>query len=190
MRLKESNLHSVTSTSIIAWIMIGFSFWMWFFSNGGAEHFGKLRYCAYIIALVGYWLQADRVSINALENTTNIKKQSCLSDFPNKQHIYLNKPKKPQPATRFSRNFTKKTSPKSRIISGLGNCGCLYLQHIREQPSVSRSLFLQSSKTDICRRLPPIGMLSQPLATKLAWRPPNKYIYSKRPVIYAKQTKK
>ncbi len=183
MRLKESNLHSVTSTSIIAWITASCAFLSEcdFSLMGGAEHFGKLRYCAYIIALVGYWLQADRVSINALENTTNIKKQSCLSDFPNKQHIYLNKPKKPQPATRFSRNFTKKkTSPKSRIISGLGNCGCLYLQHIREQPSVSRSLFLQSSKTDICRRLPPIGMLSQPLATKLAWRPPNKYIYSKR----------
>ncbi len=84
---------------------------------GGAEHFGKLRYCAYIIALVGYWLQADRMSINALENTANINKQSCLSDFLNKQPYFLNKPKKTLPV---SRDFFphKKKKPKS----GLGNC--------------------------------------------------------------------
>ncbi len=38
-------------------------------------------------------------------------------------HIFLNKPKKPQPATRdFFPQLYKKRSPKSRIIRGLGNC--------------------------------------------------------------------
>ncbi len=61
------------------------------------SHFQNIYpyYCTYIIlALVGYWLQADRVPINALENTANIiKKQIFLTS----NHIFLNKPKKRNP---------------------------------------------------------------------------------------------
>ncbi len=41
--------------------------------------FGKLHCGTHIIiVLAGYWLQADRVSINALENTVNINKETKL----------------------------------------------------------------------------------------------------------------
>ncbi len=66
------------------------------------------------------------MSINVLENTANINKETkLLVRFPKQATIYfLNKPKKLQPATRdFFPQLYKKRSPKSCIIRGLVNCG-------------------------------------------------------------------
>ncbi len=74
------------------------------------------------------------MSINVLENTANINKETkLLVRFPKQATIFFkNKPKKPQPATRiFFPPLYKKRSPKSRIISGLGNCGSALLQSAR-----------------------------------------------------------
>ncbi len=79
MRLKESH-HSFTSTSIIAWITASRAFFLnVIFLQWGAEHLANYAAARIlIIVLVGYWLQADRVSINALENTVNINKETKL----------------------------------------------------------------------------------------------------------------
>ncbi len=65
-----------------------------------------------------HWLAINceqTVSINALENTVNINKETkSLVRFPKQATIFfLNKPKKPRPGI-FSRNFTKKEA-QSRV---------------------------------------------------------------------------
>ncbi len=78
MRLKESH-HSFTSTSIIAWITASRAFFLnVIFLQWGAEHLAN--YAAARILLL-YWLVIDckpTVSINALENTVNINKETKL----------------------------------------------------------------------------------------------------------------